>query len=154
MERTDRHAGRRRRGYVSRTSRATTGRPAAGTLDGMSERPTRRDWAVAAGLTVLSALAPRAGGPPQPEPVAAWIGPLGLGLAMVQGLPLAWRRIRPAVVAAVVVVGCAGYGLVVDAAPPYAGWVALFAVAAHLPGRRRATVVSGAVAAALAAGMV
>src|SRR3954454_572805 len=120
----------------------------------MGAGPTGRDWAVAGGLTLLSALAPRAGGPTQPERVAAWIGLGGLGLAAAQGLPLAWRRTRPAVVAAVVVVAYAGYGLLIDPAPPYAGWVALFAVAAHVPGRPRATVVSCAVAAALAAGMV
>ena len=120
----------------------------------MGERPTRRDWAVAAGLTLLSVLAPRGGGPSEPEPVAAWIGLLGLGLAVAQGLPLAWRRSRPTGVAAVVVVAYAGYGLVVDPVPPYAGWVALFAVATHVPGRRRATVTSAAVAAALVAGMV
>jgi len=57
------------------------------------------------------------------------------------------------VVAAVVVVASGGYGLVVPA-PPYAGWVALFAVAAHLPGLRRAMVAGGAVAAALIAGSV
>jgi signal transduction histidine kinase len=120
----------------------------------MRVRPTRRDWAVAAGLMLLSALAPRAGGPDEPEPVAAWIGLLGLGLAVAQGLPLAWRRTRPAGVAAVVVVAYAGYGLVVDPVPPYAGWVALFAVAVHVPGGRRATVTSCAVAAALVAGTV
>src|SRR5439155_9398378 len=141
-------------GYASRIRRATTGRLPAGTLDRMSRRPTWGDWAVAAGLTLLSALAPRVGGPIQPEPVAAWIGPLSLGLAVAEGLPLAWRRTRPAVVAAVVVVAYAGYGLVVDPAPPYAGWGALFAVATHVPGFRRATVIGGAVAAALVAGMV
>jgi signal transduction histidine kinase len=120
----------------------------------MSARPTGRDWVVAVGLTLLSALAPRAGGPTEPEPVAAWVGLLGLGLVLAEGLPLAWRRIRPVVVAAVVVVAYAGYGLVVDPVPPYAGWVALFAVAAHVPGFRRSTVVSGAVAAALVAGIV
>jgi len=120
----------------------------------MSARPTRRDWAVAAGLILLSALAPRAGGPIEPEPDAAWVGPVGLGLAVAQGLPLAWRRTRPAGVAAVVVVAYAAYGLLVDPVPPYAGWVALFAVAAHVPGRRRAAVTSAAVAAALVAGMV
>jgi signal transduction histidine kinase len=120
----------------------------------MSRRPGGRDWAIAVGLTLLSAFAPRAGGPIEPAPVAAWIGLLGLGLAAVEGLPLAWRRIRPAAVAAVVVVAYAVYGLVVQPAPPYAGWVALFAVAAHLPGQRRAMVVSAAVAAALVAGVV
>jgi signal transduction histidine kinase len=120
----------------------------------VSERPTRRDWAVAAALTLLSALAPRVGGPVEAAPVAAWISSLSLPLAAAQGLPLAWRRIRPVAVAAVVVVAYAAYGLLIDPAPPYAGWVALFAVAAHVPGRRRATVVSCAVAAALAAGMV
>ena len=120
----------------------------------MSERPTRRDWAVAVGLTLLSALAPRVSGPTEPEPAAAWIGLLGLGLVAAEGLPLAWRRIRPTFVAAVVVVASAGYGLLVAPAPPYAGWVALFAVAVHVPGRRRATVISGAAAAALVASMV
>ncbi len=120
----------------------------------MGARPSGRDWVVAVGLTLLSAFAPRVGGPTEPEPVAAWVGVLGLGLVLAEGLPLAWRRIRPAVVAAVVVVVYAGYGLVVDPAPPYAGWVALFAVAAHVPGFRRALVISGAVAAALVAGIV
>jgi signal transduction histidine kinase len=120
----------------------------------VTARPTGRDWAVAAGLTLLSALAPREGGPTEAEPVAAWVGLLGLGLVLAEGLPLAWRRIRPAVVAAVVVVASAAYGLLVVPAPPYAGWVALFAVAAHLPGVRRATVIGGAVAAALVAGVV
>jgi len=85
--------------------------------------------------------------------VAAWIGLLGLGLVAAQGLPLAWRRIRPVVVAAVVVAASAGYGLAVVPAPPYAGWVALFAVAAHVPGFRRAMVTGGVVAAALAGGV-
>ncbi len=86
--------------------------------------------------------------------MAAWVGVLGLGLVVAEGLPLAWRRIRPVVVAAVVVVASAGYGLVVVPAPPYSGWVALFAVAAHVPGFRRATVIGGAIAAALVAGVV
>jgi signal transduction histidine kinase len=137
-----------------RWSAAATGRRPAGTLEGMTERPTRRDWAVAAGLTLLSALAPRAGGPAEPEPVAAWVGLLGLGLAVAQGLPLAWRRWRPAEVAAVVVVAFAGYGLLAFPAPPYAGWVAMFAVATHVPGRRQAIVAGCAVAATLAAGAV
>jgi signal transduction histidine kinase len=132
----------------------TTAVALAGTLDGVTARPTGRDWAVAVGLTLLSALAPRVSGPTEPEPVAAWVGLLGLGLLAGQGLPLAWRRIRPVVVAAVVVVASAGYGLVVVPAPPYAGWVALFAVAAHVPGFRRATVIGGAVAAALVGGVV
>jgi signal transduction histidine kinase len=132
----------------------TTAVALAGTLDGVTARPTGRDWAVAVGLTLLSALAPRTSGPTEPEPVAAWVGLLGLGLLAGQGLPLAWRRIRPVVVAAVVVVASAGYGLVVVPAPPYAGWVAVFAVAAHLPGPRRAMVVSGVVAAVLGAGVV
>jgi signal transduction histidine kinase len=126
----------------------------AGSLDGVTARPTGRDWAVAVGLTLLSGVAPRVGGPTEPEPVAAWIGLLGLGLVAAQGLPLAWRRIRPVVVAAVVVVASAGYGLVVVPAPPYAGWVALFSVAAHVPGFRRAMVNGGAVAAALVGGVV
>lgn len=120
----------------------------------MTARPTGRDWAVAVGLTLLSALAPRVSGPTEPKPVAAWVGLLGLGLFAGQGLPLAWRRIRPVVVAAVVVVASAGYGLVVVPAPPYAGWVALFAVAAYVPGFRQAMVYGGAVAAALVGGVV
>jgi len=120
----------------------------------MSEHPTRRDWAVAAGLMLLSVLAPRFGGSDEPDPRPAWVALVALGLAVAQGLPLAWRRWRPAAVAAVVVVAFAGYGLLVFPVPPYAGWVALFAVAAHVPSRRRAIVTSCAVAAALAAGAV
>ena len=106
------------------------------------------------GLTLLSGVAPRVAGPAEPESVAPWIGLLGLGLVAAQGLPLAWRRIRPVVVAAVVVAASAGYGLLVVPAPPYAGWVALFAVAAHVPGFRRAMVSGAVVAAALAGGVV
>jgi signal transduction histidine kinase len=120
----------------------------------VTARPTGRDWAVAVGLTLLSGLAPRASGATEAEPVAAWVGLLGLGLLLAEGLPLAWRRIRPVVVAAVVVVASAGYGLLVVPAPPYAGWVALFAVAAHVPGFRRAMVTGGVVAAALVGGVV
>jgi signal transduction histidine kinase len=120
----------------------------------VTARPTGRDWAVAVGLTLLSGVAPRVAGPAEPESVAAWIGLVGLGLVAAQGLPLAWRRIRPVVVAAVVVAASAGYGLLVVPAPPYAGWVALFAVAAHVPGFRRAMVSAGVVAAALAGGVV
>jgi signal transduction histidine kinase len=126
----------------------------AGTLDSVTARPSGRDWAVAVGLTLLSGVAPRVAGPAEPESVAAWIGLLGLGLVAAQGLPLAWRRFRPVVVAAVVVVASAAYGLLVVPAPPYAGWVALFAVAAHVPGFRRAMVSGGVVAAALAGGVV
>jgi len=120
----------------------------------VTARPTGRDWAVAVGLTLLSGVAPRVAGPAEPESVAAWIGVLGPGLVAAQGLPLAWRRVRPVVVAAVVVAASAGYGLLVVPAPPYAGWVALFAVAAHVPGFRRAMVSAGVVAAALAGGVV
>jgi signal transduction histidine kinase len=120
----------------------------------MSRRPNGRDWAIAVGLTLLSVLAPRTAGPTEPEPVAVWAGLVGFVLVAAEGIPLAWRRIRPAAVAAVVVLACAGYGLIVQPAPPYAGWVALFAVAAHVPRLRRAMVISGAVAAALVAGIV
>jgi signal transduction histidine kinase len=86
--------------------------------------------------------------------MAAWVGVLGLGLVAAQGLPLAWRRSRPVVVAAVVVVASAGYGLLVVPAPPYAGWVALFGIATRVPGFRRAMVAGGAVAAGLVGGVV
>jgi signal transduction histidine kinase len=120
----------------------------------VTARPSGRDWAVAVGLTLLSGVAPRVAGPAKPESIAAWIGLLGLGLVAAQGLPLAWRRFRPVVVAAVVVVASAAYGLLVVPAPPYAGWVALFAVAAHVPGFQRAMVSGGVVAAALAGSVV
>src|SRR4051794_1632646 len=93
----------------TKSSRATTAGAVAGTLDGVTARPTGRDWAVAVGLTLLSALSPRASGPIEPKSVAAWVGLLGIGLLVAEGLPLAWRRIRPVVVAAVVVVASAGY---------------------------------------------
>jgi signal transduction histidine kinase len=120
----------------------------------VTARPTGGDWAVAVGLTLLSVFAPRTSGPTEPESVPGWIGLLGLALLAAQGLPLAWRRIRPVVVAAVVVLASAGYGLVVFPAPPYAGWVALFAVATQVRGFRRAMITGVAVAAALAGGVV
>jgi signal transduction histidine kinase len=120
----------------------------------MSGRPDGRDWVIAVGLTLLSVLGPRWSGPVPPEPVALWAALLGFGLVAAEGIPLAWRWVRPAAVAAVVVVAYVGYGFVVQPVPPYAGWVALFAVAVHLPGLRRAMVGSGAVAVVLVAGTV
>jgi signal transduction histidine kinase len=150
--RRDRSVGRRQ--YAAVICRATTASGVAGTLDGVIARPTGVDWAVAVGLTLLSVLAPRTSGPTEPESVPAWVGLFGLGLLAAQGVPLAWRQIRPVVVAAVVVLASAGYGLLVFPAPPYAGWVALFAVATHVHGFRRAMLIGAAVAAALAGGVV
>jgi signal transduction histidine kinase len=131
--------------------RATTAVLPRGRLGAMGPRPTRGDWVVAAVLTVLCALAPRAGPPATDNP--AWVATFGLVLAVVQGLPTAWRRIRPALVAAIVVPAYLIYALVVDPVPPYAGWVVLFAVIVHSPERRRAVLRGGVCAATLIAGI-
>jgi signal transduction histidine kinase len=112
--------------------------------------PTRGDWAVAVAVTVLSVLAPRAGGP---SAVPAWAAALAPPLALAEGVPTAWRRVRPVVVAAVTVPASLLYGVLVAPAPPYAGWVVLFAVVVHTETRDRAVMIGTAVAAALAVGI-
>ena len=79
----------------------------------------------------------------------AWI----LGLAVLQGLPTAWRRVHPSPVAVVVVSAYLAYVFIVDPVPPYAGWVVLFAVIVHTRTRHRAAVHGGTVAVALLAGL-
>ena len=80
-------------------------------------------------LTVVSVLAPRPGLPSAEDP--AWVGALGLVLAAAQGIPTAWRRLRPVAVAAIVLPAYLMYALIVDPVPPYAGWVVLFAVVVY-----------------------
>ena len=118
----------------------------------MAQRPSRGDWVVAGALTLLCGLAPRAGPPGPDHPT--WMAFVGLGLALAQGLPAAWRRIRPLTAAAVVVPAYLAYALLLDPVPPYAGWVALFAVIVHTQGHRRAAAWGGVVAVVLMAGYV
>ena len=117
----------------------------------MARRPTRGDWVVAGVLIVLCTLAPRVGPPGPDDP--RWVMSLGLGLAVLQGLPTAWRRVYPSAVAVVVVSAYLAYVFIVDPVPPYAGWVVLFAVIVHTSTRHRAAVHGGTVAVALLAGL-
>jgi signal transduction histidine kinase len=117
----------------------------------MGPRPTRGDWVVAGAVAVLCVLAPRSGPPSTPDP--AWVGTLGLALAVAQGLAIAWRRIRPVAVAATVLPLYLAYALVVDPVPPYAGWVVLFAVVVHSGGHERAALRGAVVAIALTAAL-
>jgi signal transduction histidine kinase len=132
-------------------SRRTTGILARGRLGTMGPRPTRGDWVVAGAVTVLSVLAPRSGPPSAPDP--AWVDTLGLVLAGAQGLPTAWRRIRPILVAAIVLAAYLAYALIVDPVPPYAGWVMLFAVVVHSERHEDAALRGGIVAFALTAAL-
>lgn len=117
----------------------------------MARRPTRGDWVVAGVLIVLCIFAPRIGPPRPVDP--PWVMLLGLGLAVLQGLPTAWRRVYPSAVAVVVVSAYLAYVFIVDPVPPYAGWVVLFAVIVHTRTRDRAAVHGGFVAVALLAGL-
>lgn len=117
----------------------------------MRARPTTSDWVLAGVFTLLSLLAPRVGGPEQSRPGSVWAGLLALGLALAEGIPTAWRRIRPRAVAAVVVSAYAAYVLVAYPAPPYAGWAAVFAVIVHVERRRHAVLLGAAAAVVLAA---
>jgi signal transduction histidine kinase len=92
---------------------------------------------VAALVVVLHVLAPRIG---KPADVAAWVAPLALLLAFVQGLPLAWRRHSPVPVAVLVLVGYALYVAAVGVVPPFAVWVVIWSLATTAGPRRQAIV--------------
>jgi signal transduction histidine kinase len=106
---------------------------------GASRRwPEARDWALASVVAALQLLAPTTG-PAPTEPVPAWLGALTMVLALTLGVSLAWRRIYPELVAAVVLAATAAYEVLVDVVPPFAAWVVLWTVIVHArPGRRAA----------------
>ncbi len=123
---------------------------------GTSRRwPGARDWAVAAVVAALQLLAPTTGPAPK-EPVPVWLGTLTMALALTLGVSLAWRRIYPELVAAVVLVATAADEVLHDVVPPFAAWVVLWTVIVHgRPGRRGARnglLVAAGTAAALGAG--
>lgn len=90
---------------------------------------------MAALVVALHVLAPRIG---QPADTAAWAASLALLLALVQGLPLAWRRRSPVPVAVTVLAGYALYVVTVGVAPPVAAWVVIWSFATTAAPRRRA----------------
>jgi signal transduction histidine kinase len=98
---------------------------------------------VAALAVVLHVFAPRIG---QPADVAAWVAPLALLLAFMQGLPLAWRRRWPVPVTVLVLVGYALYVVAVGVVPPFAEWVVIWSLATT-DGPRRTSIVAAVVAA-------
>lgn len=89
------------------------------------------DFAIAlavSGVLVLVVLDPSAEGGP--------LKVLGIGLALLQGIVLVWRRVHPAQVFAVALVGGLGIQLVApDGVIPYAGVFALGSLAAARPPR-------------------
>jgi signal transduction histidine kinase len=78
--------------------------------------------------------------------VAAWVAPLALLLAFMQGLPLAWRRRWPVPVTVLVLVGYALYVVAVGVVPPFAEWVVIWSLATT-DGPRRTSIVAAVVAA-------
>src|SRR5215207_8269034 len=98
---------------------------------GTSRRwPGARDWVVAGVVTALQVGAPTTGSGPA-EPTSAWLGLVPPMLALTLGVPLAWRRIRPGLVAAVVLGATAVDEVVVAVVPPFAAWVVLWTVIVH-----------------------
>jgi signal transduction histidine kinase len=123
---------------------------------GASQRwPGVRDWILAGVVTVLHMLAPTTGRVGA-EPVPAWLGGLSLVLTLALGISLAWRRIYPRPVAALVLVATAAYEVLVAVVPPFAAWIVLWTVIVHgRPGRRAVidgVLVAVGTLAALAAG--
>lgn len=112
----------------------------------LRDRPTARDWGLAALFVALQLLAPRTGHAATHDP--AWVGPVSLGLALGQGLPLAWRRLHPFAAAGSVLVCYAASGVVVGLVPPYAAWVMIWSLSTTAPDRRRAVRLTAAMTAA------
>jgi signal transduction histidine kinase len=109
-----------------------------GPVDGPPSRsPARRDLVVA-GVAVLLGLVQLSagGGEPAPE-TSQGRGVATALLAVAMGAPLAWRRTRPGQAAAVVVVAAIGYAVALGPVPPYALWLALYAVVVHADGRQQ-----------------
>jgi signal transduction histidine kinase len=129
--------------------------PVDATAGTSRRRPRLRDWAVAGVVAALQLVAPTTGRAPT-EPVPAWLGALTMALALTLGVSLAWRRIYPELVAAVVLVATAADEVLHDVVPPFAAWVVLWTVIVHgRPGRRAATgglLIAAGTAAALSAG--
>jgi signal transduction histidine kinase len=105
---------------------------------------------VAALATVLHVFAPRIG---QPADVAAWVAPLALLLALLQGLPLAWRRRWPVPIAGLVLAGYAIHVVAIGVVPPVAEWVVIWSLATSY-GPRRTSIAAAAVAACTTALLV
>lgn len=108
-------------------------------------RPDPSDWAVAAAVTLLHVVGPRTGQDTSADQ-AGWAGVVALLAAVVQGVPLAWRRQRPVAVAVVVLAGYAVTAAVVGLVPPVAAWVATWSVATGVRDRNRATYATSATA--------
>jgi MYXO-CTERM domain-containing protein len=85
------------------------------------------------------------------EPPPAVTGIAGV-LAVAAGLPLAWRRRRPVVAVTVSVTALSLHTLLVGPSVPLVGWLAVWAIARHVPDLRAAlrgaALTAGAVAAA------
>jgi signal transduction histidine kinase len=108
------------------------------------------DRLVAAGFTLIQLLGPTTGAT-EPAHRAAWAGALGLPLALVQGVPLLWRRRQPVLVLAVSGAAYVCHALLVSPVPPYAGWAAVYAAVVYTRTRRAALAAVVAAAAVQAA---
>ncbi|HEX3308717.1 MAG TPA: histidine kinase dimerization/phosphoacceptor domain-containing protein, partial [Streptosporangiaceae bacterium] len=123
----------------------------------MSQPAPRRRWARAGNVllvvlvTALQLASLRAGSP-VPGVLAGVVGEaVGVAAALIGGVALWWRRSRPVSVLAVCVAAYAVNAVMVPGAPPWVGWVALYAAGAYGRQAARAWYAAAAGAAALVA---
>ncbi|HEU4426079.1 MAG TPA: histidine kinase dimerization/phosphoacceptor domain-containing protein, partial [Pilimelia sp.] len=107
------------------------------------------DWAVA--VLAIAAMWFTVSTGPTVEPPPAVTALAGV-LAVAAGLPLAWRRRRPVVAVTTSVVALSLHTLLLGPAVPLVGWLAVWAIARHVPdlaaALRGAALAAGAVAGA------
>jgi signal transduction histidine kinase len=109
-------------------------------------RLRRTDWLVLGLVVVVQAIAPRTGSEMRGED-PAWVGAAALLTALGQAGALLWRRDAPLRSTVGVLILYAVSVVTVGAVPPVAPWVAIWALATKLSGRRAATRAAGLAAA-------
>jgi hypothetical protein len=98
--------------------------------------PTAVDRLLAGTVTLLQLLNPQVG-PARPEEQSLLLGIAALLLAIGQGVPLLWRRSRPAPVLLIVGTAWVVAYLFVTGAAPFGLWVALVPAPCCSPGTSR-----------------
>ena len=122
-----------------------TGAGAPGRAEGRSSFGFR-DWTLSI-LVALAQLAPIRTGQVDDSLAPTWAQSVVPVLAVGSGLALLWRRTHPRVVAAVVLAGYAGLGLIEGAVPPYAAWVVIWSLATSGNDGRRSVILAATSAA-------